>query len=346
MHQRYQALIYTVFLFFILSLPTHADQLIIEPDAGRAPLLSAIKNAQSSVNLVLYGFTDNNFIAALIAAKNQGKNVQVLLEPTPYKAENENTNAIQQFRIAKVNLEWPNKFFKLTHQKTFIIDQKYAIVMTFNLTNSSFSRERNFALLLTDPAMVQEISQVFSADWMHKIISVNQPNLVWSPNNSREKILAFIQSATSDIKIYAQDISDYRVVGALAKAARLGRRVEILTSIYPQQSPNKKLAYLQNAGVIIHNSNHYLIHAKVILIDHKRALLGSINLTKPSLDDNRELSVITEDAEVINQLDDTFAHDWSETELTRRSNMSHHNVQTTKQMLRVLKRVYRQLNTL
>lgn len=300
-----------VLLFFFLSSYSVGDQLIIEPDAGRAPLLNAMQQSKKSIDLVMYGFTDNAFIKAFIAAKNQGKTIHIVLEPKPYRSEGENNRAIHKLQSENINLQWPAKTFQLIHQKTFILDHQTAIVMTFNLTHSSFTRERNFALIVTDPNEVQEIQQVFDADYAHKTISTSESHLVWSPDNSREKMLRFIQSAQSDIKIYAQDITDYQIIGALANAARTGKQVDILLSVSPEKFHNRKWAFLEKAGVIIHHSRHYYIHAKVIIVDQKRALVGSINFTKPSLEDNRELSVITEDLEVIKLLNNTFNHDWN-----------------------------------
>jgi len=302
--------IFYIFIFFLFSSLTFADELIIEPDAGRAPLLNAINHSQSSIDLVIYGFTDKTFMNALIRAKNNGKKIQILIEPHPYKSDYENNRAIRALRAENISLAWPDKKFQLTHQKTFIFDQQTAVVMTFNLTHSSFARERNFALVVTDPNEVQEIKRVFDADVAHQHTTITDPRLVWSPDNSREKITRFIQSAHSEIDIYAEDITDYQIIGTLAKAARAGIDVKILLSVSPEKLQNNKIAFLKKSGVMIHNSQHYHIHAKVIIIDHQRALLGSINLTKPSLDDNRELSVMTQDNHVISELNNIFSSDW------------------------------------
>ncbi len=306
----YKKIFYSILILFFLSSHSLAETLIIEPDAGRAPFLNAIKHATSSINLVMYGFTDQTFIDALTRAKKEGKNVTILLEPNPYKAENENQHALHQLSKENITLEWPDQSFKLVHQKTFIFDGKNAIVMTFNLTHGSFNRERNFALTVTNSSEVQEIKKVFDADSAHEDVSVSEPDLVWSPNNSRKKILDFIQSAQSEIKIYAEDVSDYKIIGALAKAARQGVDVKILVSASPEKLRNGKFSFLKKSGVKIHDNHHYYIHAKVIIVDHKQAIVGSINLTKPSLEDNRELSVITRNAGVIHQLDNTFNNDW------------------------------------
>lgn len=301
-------IIVTFILFFNFSILGFADELIIEPDNGRAPLTEAILQAKKTVNLSLYGFTDTNLMQSLKDAKDKGKKVRVLLEQHPYQANDENNNAIQFLQQANIPLHNPGEQFKFLHQKTFILDSHNAIVMTFNLTHSSFKNERNFALRITDPAMVQEIQRVFDADWTQQKSVVDNLNLVWSPDNSRRKILAFIQQAQSDIKIYTQTISDYKVIEALANAARAHVKVQILLSSVPTK---KRLNYLRRAGVEVHVSEGYYIHAKVLIVDQKRAILGSINLTETSLDQNRELSVMTSDKKIVRQLTQLFDQDFS-----------------------------------
>lgn len=301
-------LIFLLF-FFIFSSNALSDQLIIEPDMGRAPILTAMNHAKSSIQLVMYGLTDENCIEALIAAKN--KNLQVLLEKTPYKADDENLLAIKLLQENNISLYWPNPEFKLTHQKTFLFDHNKALIMTFNLTHSTFTKERNFGLLTTDQNIVDEIESVFEADKKHLNIRVNNPNLAWCPNNCRERIRSLIKSAKSSIDMYAQDISDYSMTGVLGQAARSGIQVQLLLSESANRIKNqKRFEYLRRAGALIHFNRHYIIHAKVIIIDDQYALLGSINLTESSMNDNRELSVITKDTAVIKELINTFKEDW------------------------------------
>lgn len=305
---------FRMWCYILLLIFTHtclADELIIEPDMGRTPILSAISHTQSSLNVVMYGMTDSAFIQELINAKNNGKEITILLEPHPYKNDHENDYAIKKFNDAQVNLCFSDpSHFSLTHQKTFLFDQQSALIMTFNLTDATFKKERNFALLVTNPTMLQEIQRVFRADCLHQPIAVETPDLIWSPNNSRAKIIEAIRDAKSTIKIYAQTLSDYQIIGEIAKAARAGIKVEILSSANPPGAPlPKQYVYLTKAGAIFHFNDKYIIHAKVIIIDDQYALVGSINLTKPSVNANRELSVITKDPIVIHELLATFNQD-------------------------------------
>jgi cardiolipin synthase len=308
-HHFSRILFFCLCFFCVIPVSFANQQLIIEPDMGRAPILNAIQHAKSSIDLVMYGLTDLQFVDALTDAKAKNKNVKVLLQQHPYKADDENKIAITHLQAAQINLHWPDTKFKLTHQKTFLIDDNTAFIMTFNLTHSSFSKERNFALIVTDPSNVQEIKAVFDADWQHSDVSVHQPDLLWSPDNSRDKLIALIQQARTDIKIYAEGLSDYQLVGILAKAARTGIHVTVLTSAFNDKPASKSFQYLAKNGVKILYSKDYVIHAKVIIIDQTEALLGSINMTRQSIDSNRELAIITHDPKIIHELTQTFDSD-------------------------------------
>lgn len=290
---------------FITSL-AYADELLIEPDAGRKPILDIIQQAHHSIDLVMYGFTDQQFANALIQQKENGKTIKMILEENPYKNENQNKKIIAKLLHHQIDWQGSIPPFRLIHQKTLVIDNQKAVVMTFNFTHSAFKNQRNFALIIDDPKRVREIKSVFLADWNHQTFISPHPELIFSPDHSREKILEAISHAKKNVKIYAQNINDYELIGTLAKLARKGILVEILTS---SKLRDKQAHYLQKAGVNIYYSQKMVIHAKVFIIDQQKAILGSINLTRASFNDNRELSVQTEDKKVIKELTHTFDRD-------------------------------------
>ncbi len=329
-----------VFLFFCKTSSAN-PQLIIEPDMGRAPITHLINDATHSVDLVIYGFTDTQLADAFIHAKNGGKSVRILLQHYPYKADDENQNIIEKLQAEKLNLIWPDGDFKLTHQKTLVIDQQQALVMTFNFTHSTFKNERNFALLISDPAEVQEIQDVFNHDWQHQKTAVQQADLIWSPNNSRDKLLALIRSAKSEMNVYAEGLNDYQIVGALAKAARSGVKVHILTSVEKDHVPSKQFDYLTRAGAEIRFDPDYIIHAKVIMVDHHQAELGSINFTRASINANRELAVISQDADVVKKLYSVFEQDWKQSSASANATSAAKNIWASPEVMRSMKQMMR-----
>ena len=52
------------------------------------------------------------------------------------------------------------------------------------------------------------------------------------------------------------------------------------------------------------------LHTKMILIDDEILLLGSMNLSANSLDNNREIWILLNDPDLIWEFKKTFAQDW------------------------------------
>jgi phosphatidylserine/phosphatidylglycerophosphate/cardiolipin synthase-like enzyme len=63
-------------------------------------------------------------------------------------------------------------------------------------------------------------------------------------------------------------------------------------------------------GIKIHKLRHLKLHAKMLLADYARAIVGSINLAPGSFDSRRELAIAVDDKHVIERLAKIFHHDW------------------------------------
>jgi len=68
--------------------------------------------------------------------------------------------------------------------------------MNFNLSNASFTKNREFAIVTTDKTVIEELKNIFEADWNRKPYnpSENSP-LVVSPENSRDKLKHYCKEA-------------------------------------------------------------------------------------------------------------------------------------------------------
>jgi phosphatidylserine/phosphatidylglycerophosphate/cardiolipin synthase-like enzyme len=64
-------------------------------------------------------------------------------------------------------------------------------------------------------------------------------------------------------------------------------------------------------GVKIHKLKHVKLHAKLILADDSRAIIGSINLAPGSFDSRRELAIQVDDPHIIHRIRKTLENDWA-----------------------------------
>ncbi len=104
------------------------------------------------------------------------------------------------------------------------------------------------------------------------------------------------------------------LIGELCDAAQRGVRVELML---PGRGDVKLLVTaarsfyetLMNAGVVIHERQGAVLHAKTLLIDEHTTVMGSINLDYRSVEYNCELSVLIRSEEFGRQIRSLFDSD-------------------------------------
>jgi cardiolipin synthase len=69
---------------------------------------------------------------------------------------------------------------------------------------------------------------------------------------------------------------------------------------------------IKHGHVQVKEDTKLYMHAKIIIVDGKKAFVGSENISPASLDGNRELGIIVSDQSALSTLQDTFSTDWSQ----------------------------------
>jgi cardiolipin synthase A/B len=287
--------------------------LITEPGPGDRPFLAAVQSARSSADVVMYELSDPAFERALASAQKRGVNVRVLLNGGYYGAGSPaNDAAYGYLRANGVSVRWSPSRFALTHQKTLVVDDKTAYIMTLNLVDEDYSTSRDFAVADTNNQDVAAIQATFTADWNDQAITpAAGVDLVWSPGALASQ-LSLIGSARQTLDIYNEEMDDTAVTSALEAAARRGVDVEVVMTA--SSTWDSAFTELIRAGAHVRTyapDASLYIHAKMILVDGRRAFLGSQNFSAGSLDDNRELGIIVSAGPVIRSLKGTFASDYA-----------------------------------
>lgn len=285
--------------------------LFVEPEAGREPVLKGMELATRSIDMVMYLLLDDPIVEGLIKAHKRGVQVRVMYEPDPFGGGNIEPE-LNLLRAAGVQVKASRPTFRFTHQKTMVIDGKVAYIMTLNQTASAFTRNREYGIITGEPRHVQEILAVYEADWNRTPIQVQDPDLVWSPYNSREKLVALIASAQRTLEIQTEVMSDDQVINTLLDRARRGVKVRVVMSPPEDASSSEEgLARLTQGGVGVKLIRSPYIHAKLVLVDGTRGWIGSENFSDNSLDNNRELGILLRNPDILKTLAATFEQDWA-----------------------------------
>ena len=287
--------------------------LFVEPEAGEAPVLDALNGAQESIRLKVYLLTNPNIIEALKAAVRRGVSVRMIMELNPYGGAID-PNVVVDLRDSGVELKGDSMVFNYTHEKSMVIDDEMAFIMTGNMTTSSFTANREYGIITRDPRDVAEIAAVFEADWAREGIDLSDSRLIWAPDNARQRILAFIDEAQTSLDIEQQNMQDPEVIEHIEAALGRGVRVRIISSPrYPIEEDRDEPGRdrLRQAGALVRYMDDPYVHAKAFIIDGQRGFVGSENLTTNSLDFNRELGILFDEAEPVARLAAQFEADWA-----------------------------------
>ncbi|MBU6428549.1 MAG: hypothetical protein KGR26_06050 [Cyanobacteria bacterium REEB65] len=292
--------------------------LFVEPQAGDAPIVNAIDQAQQSVAVEVYILTDPAIENALVQAQQRGVNVQVMLDPSPYIPAgsgapfNINQATFNSLQNAGVDVQWSNPAFTYTHAKFMVVDDQTALICTANFSKAAFSTNREFGAIDTNAQDVEDLNQLFAADWARTNFVPTAPNLVVSPTNSRTKLENLLSGAHRTIAIEDEEFSDPEAISLLGQLSKAGVQVEVILAAPSDVSANTASAQqLQAAGVTVHYLQAPVVHAKLIVADNQTAYIGSVNLSTNSMANNREVGLLTADPGDVSTLASTFASDWS-----------------------------------
>ncbi len=289
-------------------------ELIVFPDDDTSVLLDRVSAARKRVYVTIYLLTDTRVVDALKRAVANGADVRVLIEAEPFGAAATAKAAIERLNRAGIVYKTANPIFRLTHQKTFVIDDQ-VVILTANMTKSSFTRNREFGVVHADERDVEEIARAFDADWTRGAFEPRSAVLGWSPVNARQRIDTVIRSAQRTLTIYAASAKDDAQIALIAAARKRGVDVRVLTSpprdVDGGEPELPDLDLLQRSGVKVRYLKSPYVHAKTFTADGNLAFIGSINMTAQSLDFNRELGILVSDPDALARLNATFEADWA-----------------------------------
>ncbi|MEU7059277.1 phospholipase D-like domain-containing protein [Streptomyces sp. NPDC046197] len=264
--------------------------------SGSQPALyDFINSATTSLDMTMYELEDTTAVNDLIALKHKGVTVRVILDRQHQTA---NRSAYDALKAAGVGVVWSPTAFVYTHQKTITVDDVKSLIMTGNLTSQYYTTSRDYGVFDDDSRDVASIEKVFGADYAGTSITpTDGDHLLWSPTDSRTRLLSLINGATAKLDLEELELSDSTVVNAVVARARAGVAVRVV--LESPSSYSSQVSAIKAAGgkvVGYSDPNGFYIHAKAMVADYglstQEVEAGSMNISSNSLNNNRELGLI------------------------------------------------------
>ena len=276
-------------------------KLIIQPEAGIAPIISGIKQAKKTIDILIFRLDRADLARALEAAVARGVNVRALTAHTNRGGDKHLRRLELQLLEGGVTVSRTADDLVRYHGKMMIVDSRVLHVYGFNFTTLDIEKSRSFAVITRNRRVVQEACKLFAADFDRQPYSAAHKRLVVSPENSRERLTEFLRGARKQLLIYDPNLTDDTVLKILGERMRAGVDVKIIGKVEDkwrlkfEKYPGKRL------------------HVRAIIRDGQRAFVGSQSLRKLELDKRREVGIIVTDLKVVGELVNVFAQDWAAT---------------------------------
>jgi cardiolipin synthase A/B len=239
-------------------------------------MLNVIANARQRLVLSLFRCNDEGVLESLAAALERGVKVEAILTNRT-KGRKKSLRKLWQAleEMGATVHRYSDRSVKY-HAKYLVADAKVALVATLNPTKKCFSRTWDFVLTTNDREVVRSLSTLFALDAAGERVlprhRISQ-RLIVGPDGARSRMRALLSSARRSIRVLDHKLSDPELVALLRERREKGISVSLIGP---------------------HPVGSLVPHGKLVIIDDTRAVLGSLAMSKLSLESRREVAIVTD----------------------------------------------------
>jgi phosphatidylserine/phosphatidylglycerophosphate/cardiolipin synthase-like enzyme len=266
--------------------PNQPDQIVTSLGRRRDAILETIRGASRRLSLSMFRCDDDEVLAELGSATRRGVVVEVLVTPRAKHGRRVLGKLRRALnRTGAIVHVHPDANVKY-HAKYLVADGGPAVVSSLNFTRKCFDRTFDALVMTYDPRVVSGLRLLLAADKNGDPLPAPiTERLIVGPERARRRIETLISAARTAVRIIDSKLSDPRVLELLEGCLARGVRVDVLDS--------RRLGDLKS-------------HGKVMLIDDRVAVVGSMALAPKSLTVRREVAIIVDEPTAVAHLVESF----------------------------------------
>jgi phosphatidylserine/phosphatidylglycerophosphate/cardiolipin synthase-like enzyme len=263
------------------------DRLITAVEERRPALLEVIRQARRRITLSLFRCNDDQVLDELAAASGRGVAVEVLITSRAKGGKKKIERLWRALEHTGATVRPYTDPVVKYHAKYLIADDGPAVVASLNLTKKCFSKTCDAMVVTHDPAVVDGLRRLWEADCADAPMPDDVTDrLVIGPERARRQLTAIVEQARSSIRLVDAKLSDPDLVSVLNARRAEGLTVEVFAA--------KRLGALKS-------------HGKIMLIDDRTVVVGSLAMTALSLDFRREVAIVVTEPSAVAEAVDLFA---------------------------------------
>ena len=288
---------------------TAPPEVWVGPEGLQGALVDFVEGSREELLLAVYELDAPALLRALGAAAERGVAVRIALDGR----RPANATALETLPGRGVQVRSVTDPYPYYHLKVLVRDGREAVVGSANLNVYSMQTERNHLVRLGDRHDVEDLRELLLADLQGRAPgpALDCTRLLVSPARARERLEALLGSARERLDLQQLSLSDAGVRRVLSALRARGVEVRVLLADPTWIAGNDEAArWLRERGVQVRFFTRLENHAKLAVVDGRRAYVGSHNLSRTSIDRNREVGLVISAPEAVGRLAEAFEADW------------------------------------
>jgi phosphatidylserine/phosphatidylglycerophosphate/cardiolipin synthase-like enzyme len=294
--------------------------------AGR--LIEKINAAQSSIHIASFEFDLTPVAEALIAAKQRGVDIRWVTDDENGLVADEEPGHGQFAMLQKAGIEVrADTRSALMHNKFWIFDEQTVWTGSTNITENGIFTQDNNVLVIHSPDIATMYEREFQEMWdgefgptspsqLNEQIAVldgSQIVVVFTPDDPalENAIIPIVESAAKSIRFLTFSFTDYPLADAMSQRAQAGVDVAGVFEKVGSETEAAELRTLLCRNVPARqDENPRFMHHKLIVIDERIVITGSMNYSTNAEESNDENVIIIDNAEIARLYLQEFERVW------------------------------------
>ena len=292
-------------------------------------LIEKINAAQNSIHIAAFELDLTPVAEALIAARNRGVDVRWVTDDEHGLLADEEPDHGQFALLQQAGIEVRSDTRSaLMHNKFWIFDAQTVWTGSTNITQNAVFKQDNNTIVIHSPVVATIFEREFQEMWdgqfgprspsqlaeQTTIVEGTTINVIFtSEDRSLEQaIIPLVSSAQSSIRFLAFSFTDYPLANSMVMRSQSGVDVAGVYEKVGSDSEASEFATLHCGGVAVRrDGNGSFMHNKVIIVDGRFVITGSLNYSTSAEESNDENVIILDNPEIAALYLQEFDRVWS-----------------------------------
>lgn len=293
-------------------------------------LIEKINAAQNSIHIAAFEFDLTPVADALIAARQRGVDVRWVTDDENGLEADEEPGRGQFAMLQNAGIEVrADARSALMHNKFIIFDYQTVWTGSTNLTKNGIFKQENNALVIHSPVVAAMYEKEFQEMWDGQFGPKSPSQLaeqttnvdgtpiwiVFTPEDGalEQAIIPLVNAAQFEVRFLAFSFTDYPLANAMIQRFQNGASVAGVYENVGSDTDAAEFDTLFCAGVSVRrDGNPGFMHDKVIIVDQRYIITGSLNFSTNAEDSNDENVIILDNAEIARLYLQEFDRIWSQ----------------------------------